>query len=108
MSETSTTTYTLQYPLTTAAGETVNTLVLKRLAVRDLKYVRKISKDPNDWDEMLLSRSVDLLPEDLEQMDLADYMVLQERFQQITGLGKKPDGDDAGAGAAGKMVSLSA
>ncbi|MGS6323443.1 phage tail assembly protein, partial [Enterobacter hormaechei] len=72
--------------------------------VKDLKQVKKVHKDPNDWDEPLISRSTGLLPEDLDNMDLADYLDLQKRFQQITGLGKGNEDADAGAGAAGEVV----
>ena len=72
--------------------------------VKDLKQVRKISKDPADWDEPLIARSTGILPEDLDNMDLADYMELQKRFQQVTGLGKSDENADAGAGAAGEVV----
>ncbi|HHS8854832.1 TPA: phage tail assembly protein, partial [Escherichia coli] len=53
-------------------------------------------------------RSTGLLPEDLDNMDLADYLQLQKRFQLITGMGESNQGADAGAGAAGEMVPVSA
>lgn len=95
--------FILKYPFTTAAGESIPQLTLKRLTVKDLKQVKKIHKDPNDWDEPLISRSTGLLPEDLDNMDLADYLDLQKRFQQITGLGKSNEDADAGAGATGEV-----
>ncbi|MGK3503290.1 phage tail assembly protein, partial [Escherichia coli] len=45
----------------------------------DLKQVRKISKNPADWDEPLIARSTGLLPEDLDNMDLADYLQLRRK-----------------------------
>ncbi|EDU1815184.1 phage tail assembly protein [Salmonella enterica] len=92
------------YPFTTAVGTRIERIELKRLTVKDLKQVRKISKDPADWDEPLIARSTGLLPEDLDNMDLADYLELQKRFQQVTGLGKSDKNADAGAGAAGEVV----
>ncbi|GDO99317.1 phage tail assembly protein [Escherichia coli] len=108
MSETSSTIYTLKWPFTTAAGQYVESLTLRRLTVRDLKSVRKAYSNPADWDEPLIARSTGLLPEDLEGMDLADYMELQKRFQQITGLGQGGQRDDAGTGVAGEMVPVPA
>lgn len=99
MSQTQSDTFKLSYPFTTAAGTRVEQVELKRLTVKDLKQVRKISKDPADWDEPLIART-----EDLDNMDLADYMELQKRFQQVTGLGKSDENADAGAGAAGEVV----
>ncbi|MDL9700747.1 phage tail assembly protein [Escherichia coli] len=67
-----------------------------------------VTKNPADWDEPLIARSTGLLPEDLDNMDLADYLQLQKRFQLITGMGESNQGADAGAGAAGEMVPVSA
>ncbi|EAC1360352.1 phage tail assembly protein [Escherichia coli] len=108
MSQTQSDTFKLSYPFTTAAGTRIEQVELKRLTVKDLKQVRKISKNPADWDEPLIARSTGLLPEDLDNMDLADYLQLQKRFQLITGMGESNQGADAGAGAAGEMVPVSA
>lgn len=108
MSQTPSDTFKLSYPFTTAAGTRIELVELKRLTVKDLKQVRKISKNPADWDEPLIACSTGLLPEDLDNMDLADYLQLQKRFQLITGMGESNQGADAGAGAAGEMVPVSA
>ncbi|EJQ1720671.1 phage tail assembly protein [Salmonella enterica] len=100
--------FTLKYPFTTAAGNSIAQLTLNRLTVKDLKQIKKTHKNPTDWDEPLISRSTGLLPEDLDNMDLADYLELQDRFQKITGLGKKHGSDDKGAGAAGEVVPVPA
>ncbi|HHE6157119.1 TPA: phage tail assembly protein [Citrobacter freundii] len=104
MSEIKSNIFLLTYPFTTAAGARVEQVEMKRLTVKDLKQVRKTSKDPADWDEPLIARSTGILPEDLDNMDLADYMELQKRFQQVTGLGKSNEDADAGAGATGEVV----
>ncbi|WP_273907501.1 phage tail assembly protein [Enterobacter bugandensis] len=96
--------FTLTHPFTTAAGTRVERIELKRLTVKDLKLVRKISKDPADWDEPLIARSTGLPPEDLDNMDLADYLQLQKRFQLVTGMGESVEGVDASTGAAGEVV----
>ena len=104
MSQTPSDTIKLSYPFTTAAGTRVEQVELKRLTVKDLKQVRKISKDPADWDEPLIARSTGILPEDLDNMDLADYLQLQKRFQLVTGMGESGEGVDASTGAAGEVV----
>ncbi|EMB5332779.1 phage tail assembly protein [Salmonella enterica] len=96
--------FTLTHPFTTAAGTRVERIELKRLTVKDLKLVRKISKDPADWDEPLIARSTGLPPEDLDNMDLADYLQLQKRFQLVTGMGESGEGVDASTGTAGEVV----
>ena len=62
MSQTPSDTFKLSYPFTTAAGTRIELVELKRLTVKDLKQVRKISKNPADWDEPLIARSTGLLP----------------------------------------------
>ena len=104
MSQTQSDTFKLSYPFTTAAGTRVEQVELKRLTVKDLKQVRKISKDPADWDEPLIARSTGILPEDLDNMDLADYLQLQKRFQLVTGMGESGGVVDASTGAAGEVV----
>lgn len=106
MSDTQTDSLTLVHPFTTAAGTRIERVELKRLTVKDLKQVRKISKNPEDWDEPLIARSTGILPEDLDNMDLADYLELQRRFQKITGMAGESGGTDAGAGVAGTVVPL--
>ncbi|EAA7510477.1 phage tail assembly protein [Salmonella enterica] len=100
--------FTLTHPFTTAAGTRVERIELKRLTVKDLKLVRKISNDPADWDEPLIARSTGLPPEDLDNMDLADYLQLQRRFQLVTGMGKGDENTDTGTGAAGEVVPVPA
>ncbi len=93
----------------TAAGSRIERIELGRLTVkRPGSRCEKRIKDPADWDEPLIARSTSLIPEDLENMDLADYLELQKRFQKITGLGKSDTGTDAGTGAAGEVVPVSA
>ncbi|HAK5377005.1 TPA: phage tail assembly protein [Salmonella enterica] len=104
MSQTQSAVFTLTHPFTTASGVRVEQIELKRLTVKDLKQVRKISKDPADWDEPLIARSTGILPEDLDNMDLADYLQLQKRFQLVTGMGESGEGVDASTGAAGEVV----
>ncbi|WES88057.1 phage tail assembly protein [Dickeya fangzhongdai] len=98
--------FSLSIPYTTAAGVRIESLTLRRLQVKDLKAVRKVSTVPDDWDDLLIARSSGLVPEDIDGMDLADYLALQKRFQQLTGLAKQPQDADAVAGAAGEVVPL--
>ena len=38
--------YTLQFPFTSAAGDVINTLQLRRLKVKDMRNARRISEKP--------------------------------------------------------------
>ncbi|MCV9878849.1 phage tail assembly protein [Brenneria izbisi] len=100
--------FPLSIPFTTAAGVRIESLNLRRLQVKDLKAVRKISDNAADWDDLLISRASGMLSEDLDGMDLADYLALQKRFHQLTGLATPSENLDSSAGAAGEVVSVSA
>ncbi|WJV52750.1 phage tail assembly protein [Prodigiosinella aquatilis] len=106
MSDTFQETFQLSVPYSTAAGVPIETLTLRRLLVKDLKAVQRISKQPEDWDDLLLSRSSGLVPEDLDGMDLGDYLALQKRFQAITGVVAQSQGTDGSAVDAGPVVAV--
>ncbi|CAM3724336.1 MULTISPECIES: phage tail assembly protein [Xenorhabdus] len=102
------TNYRLQFPYTTAAGVNIEEIQLSRLKVKDIKAARRISENPADWDDILLSRSTGLLPEDIEQMDAADYLALQQRFQKIVGVDQGNKDAVGSRGNTGTVVSVSA
>ncbi|HDW3810951.1 TPA: phage tail assembly protein [Klebsiella pneumoniae] len=82
--------YTLRFPYALTSGETLTEVTLHRLTVRDMKLVRKQSQNPVDLDELLVARMVDLVPEDLDAMDLADYQALHEKFRTLAGMDTLP------------------
>lgn len=100
--------YTLQFPFTSAAGEHIETLTLRRLKVKDMRNARRASDKPEEWDEPLMAAMTGLVQEDLAEMDLLDYQSLQKRFQAMLGMATESAAAMAGNGAAGEMVSLSA
>lgn len=75
--------YTLQFPFTSAAGERIDVLQLRRLKVKDMRAARRASDKPEEWDEPLMAAMTGLVTEDLAEMDLLDYQALQKRFQAI-------------------------
>ncbi|MBB5017417.1 hypothetical protein HNQ59_000681 [Chitinivorax tropicus] len=97
---------TLKYPFVTPAGETINKLTMRRLKVRDIKAITQQSGGKVAEMELIgIARMTSLIPEDLEEMDAADYQVLKDRFLDILGFG----GNDLGrSGAAGDVVPVSA
>lgn len=100
--------FSLQFPFTSAAGERINELQLRRLKVKDMRTARRASDKPEEWDEPLMAAMTGLVPEDLSEMDLLDYQALQKRFQSMLSLATEPTAVMAGDGATGKVVSLSA
>ena len=100
--------YILQFPFTSAAGENITELQLRRLKVKDMRTARRTSDKPDEWDEPLMAAMTGLVPEDLSEMDLLDYQALQKRFQSMLSMATEPSSVVAGNGAAGEVVSLSA
>ncbi|ELO5381203.1 phage tail assembly protein [Salmonella enterica] len=100
--------YTLQFPFTSAAGERIDVLQLRRLKVKDMRAARRASDKPEEWDEPLMAAMTGLVTEDLAEMDLLDYQALQKRFQSMLSMTTEPTATVAGNGAAGEVVSLSA
>ncbi|EIS4161738.1 phage tail assembly protein [Salmonella enterica] len=100
--------YTLQFPFTSAAGERIDVLQLRRLKVKDMRAARRASDKPEEWDEPLMAAMTGLVTEDMAEMDLLDYQALQKRFQAMLSMATEPTATVAGNGAAGEVVSLSA
>ncbi|MBA2816686.1 phage tail assembly protein [Candidatus Pantoea persica] len=100
--------YTLQYPYALGSGEMLTQVTLSRLRVSDIKAVRRLSENVNDWDSLLIARMTGLIPEDIDNMDLVDYQQSQSHFRQFAGLDAIAEGAASGAGPVGEMVSLAA
>jgi hypothetical protein len=82
---------TLKYPFKGATGE-MKSINLRRPKVRDLKEVQKLGLSDAEQELMLLARLTEekLTPEDLEELDLADYAELQRQFQDMVGATGRP------------------
>lgn len=77
----------LQFPFTTAAGVSVTSLELRRLKVKDLKAIGKQAGSDEVLLEMLgVSRMCNIIPEDLDEMDAADYQQVKARFLEYVGV----------------------
>ncbi|MDE9812446.1 phage tail assembly protein [Pseudomonas aeruginosa] len=76
---------TLKYPFTTAAGQKVERLEFRRLTVKDLRAANEQASGNAAVEELvLMSRSVGLVVEDLDAMDIADYKSAQEQFRLLS------------------------
>lgn len=73
----------LKYPVQLASGKTLDKLVLRRARVADLKEASRGNPSPEDQEVALLARLCGLLPEDLLELDLADYKALQDAFRSL-------------------------
>ncbi|MGO1073231.1 phage tail assembly protein [Lysobacter sp. CA199] len=73
----------LKFPFTTAGGVQISALNLRRPKVRDLKQSQRDGGTQGDQEVALFALIAGLTPEDMDEMDAADYTTLQARFQQM-------------------------
>jgi hypothetical protein len=71
----------LTYPVKLADGRTVAELTLRRPKVRDLKHAARYSDKTEEQETALLAALCGLAPEDMDELDLADYRKLQDAFR---------------------------
>lgn len=96
----------LNHPYTTAAGQKLEKLTLRRLKVKDLRAMTEQAGESSGKMELLgVARMTGLVVEDLDEMDAADYQVLNGRFLGFLGIGDTPV---VGDGAAGQAVQVPA
>lgn len=67
---------TLTEPLKLADGRTLTELDVRQPRVKDQKDAQRFSTDPAEQETALVARMVGLVPEDLEEVLLADYQRL--------------------------------
>ncbi|QND84166.1 Phage tail chaperone E [Chromobacterium vaccinii] len=79
----------LQYPFTNAAGQSIETLEIKRLKRADLKAASRHSQDDADQEDFLFARMTGLTLEDIDQLDIADSRALADSFRQMVGIGEQ-------------------
>ena len=94
----------LKHPFTIATGKRIDVLTMRRAKVKDLKAANRFGDKPEDQEIALLAILTDLTPEDVQEMDLADYTQLQSSFRRLVGSGEDVV---AAAGAAGAVVPVS-
>lgn len=78
---------TLKFPLTLPSGQRVEKLSMRRGKVRDMKLAQKRGTTSEEREIVLFSLLCQpaITPEDLEDMDLADYGQVQKMFQGMVG-----------------------
>lgn len=71
----------LKYPVRLATGETLTELKLRRPRVGDLRAVAHLNSDA-EQELAIFARVTGLVPEDLDELDLADYKQVQDWFRR--------------------------
>lgn len=96
----------LKFPFVTPSGQKIESVTIRRLKVRDMKAISEQSGGAPVQTELLgVARMASLIPEDLDEMDAADYQVLKDRFLDVLGITGSPV---EGSLAAGPVVPVSA
>ena len=73
----------LKYPVQLASGKVLDKLTLRRAKVADLREASRGGASQEDQEVALLARLSGLLPEDVLELDLADYKALQDAFRSM-------------------------
>lgn len=73
----------LKYPVQLASGKALDKLTLRRAKVADLREASRGGASQEDQEVALLARLAGLLPEDVLELDLADYKALQDAFRSM-------------------------
>ena len=96
----------LKFPFVTPSGQKIESVTIRRLKVRDIKSISdQADGKPAQLELLGVARMAGLIPEDLDEMDAADYQVLKDRFLDVPGI--TGNGLD-GSSAAGAVVPVSA
>lgn len=76
----------LKHPVKLANGQTLSALTLRRPKVRDLKEAQRLAKSDEEREMALVALLSEekLTPEDVEELDLADYAQVQAAFRNFT------------------------
>lgn len=73
----------LKYPVRLATGEMLEKLTLRRPKVGDIRAVAGLATDA-EQELAIMARISGLVPEDLDELDFADYKALQEFFRAVS------------------------
>jgi hypothetical protein len=78
---------TLKHPVKLATGQTLAKVTLRRPKVRDLKAAQRVSDKAEEQELALVAALAGLTPEDVEELDLADYRAISESFRAMLDTG---------------------
>lgn len=73
----------LKYPVRLATGEVLEKLALRRPKVGDIRAVAGLTTDA-EQELAIMARISGLVPEDLDELDIADYKALQDFFRAVS------------------------
>lgn len=95
----------LKHPFTTAAGQLIQSVKVRRPKVKDLKTAARNGSNPQEQEIGLFAVLTNLTAEDVEEMDMADYSQLQATFSALLDIAGPGVGS---VGSAGQVVPVPA
>lgn len=73
----------LKYPVKLASGKELTAVTLRRAKVGDLKASARGNPAQEDQEIALIALLAGLTPEDVHEIDMADYKALQDAFRGL-------------------------
>lgn len=67
-------------------GATVNEIVLRRPTVKDMRVARNSGKNDADQEVALIANLAQIAPDDVDSLDIADFVKVQKALQGFFGL----------------------
>lgn len=83
-------TVTLQHPVK-VQGQDYTSLTMRRPKVKDEKAARRAGKDPADHEVRLIANLCEVVPDVIEELDLADYKAVQDAYRGFFPEADAPD-----------------
>ncbi len=76
-------TFTLNFPFTSASGEHISTLPIKRLKRKDITAAQAVTKDEGAMEDHLVAKMLGITLEDLGEFDIADSRLATEVLREM-------------------------
>lgn len=73
----------LLFPIRDGEGKEITELNVRRAKVRDIKRMNELQGSDADKEVYMLALLTGLVPEDLEDLDIADYANVQKAFTEM-------------------------
>jgi hypothetical protein len=75
--------FTLKFPFTSASGELLSTLPVRRLQRKDISAAQAATKDEGAMEDLLVAKLLGITLEDLGEFDIADSTLATEVLREM-------------------------
>jgi hypothetical protein len=75
--------FTLKFPFTSASGDRLATLPIKRLKRKDISAAQAVTKDEGAMEDQLVAKLLGITLEDLGEFDIADSTLATEVLREM-------------------------